>query len=95
MTDNFKGQITSAVMNLLEAHNVHVCFLSPNTTDFATIDRFVCKQTNKPSKDFLKRRFDEWYSREVMKQLEGRDNDSTDIEPIKLALPLLTEFGTR
>lgn len=31
--DNFKGQATSAVNNLLEEHNIHVCLLPPNTTD--------------------------------------------------------------
>lgn len=31
--DNFKGQITTAVNNLLE-QNILVCLLPPNTTDF-------------------------------------------------------------
>ena len=31
--DNFKGQITEAVTNLLEINNIHVCLLPPNTTD--------------------------------------------------------------
>lgn len=31
--DNFKGQVTSGVNQLLEAHNIHVCLLPPNTTD--------------------------------------------------------------
>lgn len=31
--DNFKGQITPAVNNLLESNNIHTCLLPPNTTD--------------------------------------------------------------
>ena len=29
--DNFKGQVTEAVMSLLEENNIHVCLLPPNT----------------------------------------------------------------
>ena len=31
--DNFKGQVTPAINQMLEANDVHVCLLSPNTTD--------------------------------------------------------------
>lgn len=31
--DNFKGQITKKVNNLLETHNIQVCLFPPNTTD--------------------------------------------------------------
>ena len=66
--DNFKGQITSAVTELLEEKDIHVVLLPPNTTDsLQPMDLSV----NKPAKDFLKRRFEEWYSGEVMKQLDG------------------------
>ena len=29
--DNFKGQTTPSVTNLLEENNIHVCLLPPNT----------------------------------------------------------------
>ena len=29
--DNFKGQTTSTVNSILEAHNIHVCYISPPT----------------------------------------------------------------
>ena len=48
--DNFKGQVTSTVTNLLEENNVHVCLLPPNTTDrLQPMDVSV----NKPAKDIL------------------------------------------
>ena len=31
--DNFKGQTTQSVIQLVEDHNVHACMLPPNTTD--------------------------------------------------------------
>ena len=50
--DNFKGQITSAVTELMEENNIHVVLLLPNTTDsLQPMDLSV----NKPAKDFLKR----------------------------------------
>ena len=54
--DNFKGQITSAVTNLLEENNIHVCLLPPNTTDLLQL---MDLSVNKSAKDFLKRCFEE------------------------------------
>ena len=50
---------------------------------------------NKPAKDFLKRCFEEWYSGEVMKQLDGKEDEATEIQPINLGLPMLKELGAR
>lgn len=53
---------------------------------------------NKPTKDFIKREFEQWYSEQVMKQLEGKDtSDLEDIElqPIELGLPALKEVGAK
>ena len=57
--DNFKGQITDSVNSLLEANNIHVALLPANATDLLQpMDIAV----NKPAKDFLKRKFEQWYS---------------------------------
>ena len=90
--DNFKGQITSAVTELMEEKDIHVVLLPPNTTDLLQpMDLSV----NKPAKDFLKRRFKEWYSGEVMKQLDGKENETVDLEPINLGLPIPRELGSK
>ena len=74
--DNFKAQITAPVNALLEEHNIHVCLLPANTTNLLQpMDISV----NTPAKDFLKRKFQEWYSNQVMEQLEGQDIEMSDI----------------
>ena len=76
--DNFKGQLTSSVSEMLEANNIHVCLLPPNTTDLLQpIDLSV----NKPAKDFLKRRFEDWYSEQLTKQLEGKRSNQPTWNP--------------
>ena len=93
--DNFKGQITESVSGLLDMHNIHVCLLPPNTTDLLQpMDIAV----NKPAKEYLKRQFDQWYSEQVMKQLEGQDIDDlemVELQPIDLGLPALKEIGAK
>ena len=90
--DNFKGQITSVVTNLLEENNIHVCLLPPNTTNLL---QPMDLSMNKPAKDFLKQRFKEWYAEQVIKQLDGRDQETTTLEPISLGLPVLKELGAK
>ena len=90
--DNFKGQITSTINSLLEAHDIHVCLLPANTTDLLQpMDISV----NKPAKDFLKRKFEAWYSDEVIKQFCGKDIDSVELQPIKMCLAELKILGAK
>ena len=78
--------------SLLEANNIHVCLLPPNTTDqLQPLDISV----NKPAKDFLKRKFEEWYSGEITKQLEGKDIESAELQSINLGMPVLKELGAK
>ena len=89
IVDNFKGQITPAVTELLESQNIHTCLLPPNTTDLLQpLDLSV----NKPAKDFLRQCFEEWYSKEVTKQF---DTDQSAIEPVNLRLPVLNALGAK
>ena len=68
--DNFKGQVTSSILDLLEQHGIHVCLLPPNTTDLLQpIDISV----NKPAKEYLRQKFQEWYADQVIRQLEGKN----------------------
>ena len=57
--DNFKGQVTPNINSLLEENNIHVVLLPANTTDrLQPMDISV----NKPAKDFLRKKFQNWYS---------------------------------
>lgn len=89
--DNFKGQVTSAINELLESNNIHVCLLPANTTDqLQPMDVVV----NKPVKDFLKRKFEQWYSDEVMSQLQCvSDFESAEIQPVDLSMAVVKELS--
>lgn len=91
--DNFKGQVTPAVTKILEENGIHMCLLPPNTTDkLQPLDVAV----NKPVKDFLRLKFQEWYAEEIGKQLQDVDDvEEAVLEPINLSLPLLREKGAK
>ncbi len=90
--DNFKGQITKPVQALLDENNIHVCLLPPNTTDrLQPMDVSV----NKPAKDFLRRKFEEWFTEEIVKQLDGQDLDTSDLDPIDLSSAVVKEKSAK
>ena len=87
--DNFKGQVMPSIFDLLERHNIHTCLLPANTTDLLQpFDVAV----NKPAKDFLRRKFQEWYSEQISDQLQdGQELSSFELDPITLGLPMMKE----
>jgi len=91
--DNFKGQVTPAVTRLLEENNIHECLLPPNTTDkLQPMDLTV----NKPAKDFLTEKFQEWYSNQIWQQLDpSLDIEEQQLQPVDLSLPALRELGAK
>ena len=71
--DNFKGQVTPTVMSLLDENDIHVCLLPPNTTDrLQPLDVSV----NKPAKDFLRQKCEEWFTEQNYCQAVGRTRHS-------------------
>ena len=78
-------------VQLFDDYNVYECTLPPNTTDLLQpMDITV----NKPTKVYLRGHCDEWYSQEVMKQLdegELEDLEDIDIQPINLSVPVMKE----
>ena len=93
--DNFKGQTTTKITNRLEENNILISRLPPNMTDrLQPMDISV----NKPAKEYLKKEFEDWYSEQVMQQLDGKDIDdleSTEIQPINLGMPVLKEVSAK
>ena len=90
--DNFKGQVTSKVSALLEDNSIHVVLLPPNTTDrLQPMDISV----NKPAKDFLRKKFQIWYSEKLLEQVDDDDTDVGELAPISLGMPILKELGAK
>ena len=88
--DNFKGQVTDKIRELLEKNNIHTCLLPPNTTNrLQPMDLLV----NKSAKSFLQANFNEWYLGEINKQLQGKDWEKVMLDPVNLSMLLLRELG--
>ena len=65
--DGFKGQMTDNICSLLAANNIVAVQLPPNCTDkLQPLDLSV----NKPVKDGMKAKFQQWYVDEVKRQLQ-------------------------
>ena len=89
--DNFKGQVAPSIVSMLEENNIQVCLLPPNTTDrLQPLDISV----NKPAKHFLQQKFQEWYSDQILQQLDNASSmEDVELEPIDLSLPVMRELG--
>ncbi len=89
--DNFKAQKTAQVNKVLEENNLHVCLLPPNTTDkLQPMDVAV----NKPAKDFLRQKFEDWYADQVMEQLTpDKVGTYIELEPIELSMVRMKELS--
>lgn len=75
--DNFKAQITSSILTLLDSHYVNVVLIPANCTDrLQPMDLSV----NKAAKDFLRSQFRDWYAHEVSSNLEEEDSSIVDLK---------------
>ena len=82
--DLFSGQVTPVVLQKLQEIYIFLVRVPPNMTNlFQPPDLTV----NGAAKSFMKRRFTEWHSREIWKELESRKK-LNDID-IKLTLTIL------
>ena len=89
--DNFRAQVTQKVYELLHSYDIHTCVLSPNTTNRLQLLHIA---VNVPVKDFLQRRFDDWYAEQVMLQFEGKSDEEIkvfDLDPIDLNMARMKE----
>ena len=88
--DNFNGQVTSLIVSLLEDNDILVCCIPPNTTDkLQPMDLTV----NKPAKDFLKQKFWEWSSDQILQQLDLSNTTNKELQLINLSLPVYRSWG--
>ena len=75
--DNFKAQITSSLLTLLDSHYVNIVLIPANCTDrLQPMDLSI----NKAAKDFLRLQFKDWYAHEVCSNLEENDSSMVDVK---------------
>lgn len=74
--DVFRGQCTDSFLNLLRMNHILYIFIPPNCTDkLQPLDLTI----NKPAKEYLRRKFQNWYSQQVVQQLENGINEPIDL----------------
>ena len=80
--DEFKGQTTDAVLSLLGQNNIEYILVPPNYTDrLQPLDVSI----NKPVKDFLRRKFTDWYAEKIVAQ---KDVGTAD-QPVDMRLSII------
>ena len=84
--DKFKGQCTSNILSLLETYHIHLVVVPSNCTDrLQPLDVSV----NKAVKESLRRQFNDWYSTQVSKHMDG-----TITQPsVDLSLSVIKPLG--
>ena len=86
--DNFKGQCISEFLKLLDVNNINVILIPRNCTNrLQPLDLSV----NKAAKEFLWRKFHEWYAKQVCLQLQQNGKQS----PIDLILNIVKSLGAQ
>ena len=74
--DVFKGQCTEEVLQLLLDSNILYIFIPANSTDkLQPLDFSV----NKPAKDFMKLKLQDWYGSVICKQLDDGVDEAVDL----------------
>ena len=86
--DNFKGQLTDDVLQLLERNNIDIAFVPTNCTDrLQPLDLSV----NKLAKDFLRDQFQEWHSDQLNDDLSLVADPVTKF-PLNTMKPLVLKW---
>ena len=86
--DNFKRQCTEKLLKLLDSNNINVVLIPPNCTDrLQPLDLSV----NKAAKEFLQKKFQNWYATQVCVQLD----EKLEKEAIDLRLSVMKPLGAK
>ena len=88
--DHFRGQCTSKFLAMLEAKHILLAIVPAGCTDrIQPLDVSV----NKDVKDCLRRQFQEWYSDQILRQLQ--QNESEQITPVDLRLSVVKPLSAK
>ena len=89
--DRFKGQCTPDVLALLDKNNVHFVIVPANCTDrLQPLDVSV----NKAAKEFLRRKFQQWYSDQVYTQIKNGTSEKAAVN-VDLKLSIIKPLGAQ
>ena len=86
--DEFKGQTTSRVLNLLQSNDLMYVIVPPNCTDrLQPLDVSV----NRSAKQFLRSKFENWYADSIVAQ----KNTGKDVEPVDMKLSVVKPIAAK
>ena len=84
--DNFKGQLTDDILQLLKQSFIDVVFVPPNCTDqLQPLDLSV----NKSTKEFLRGKFQQWYLDKIFDQRK----DGSTLQPVTFPMHVMKPLG--
>ena len=86
--DEFKGQTTSRVLNLLQSHDLMYVIIPPNCTDRL---QPLNVNINRAAKQFLQNKFENWYAENIVAQ-KSMDKD---IEPVDMKLSIVKPIAAK
>ena len=91
--NQFCAQCTERILSLLEDHHIHVDIVPANCTDrLQPLDVSV----NKAAKDFLQRKFQDWYANQVCLQIQRQQHQETkSLQPVDLQMNIVKPLGAR
>ena len=90
--DNFSAQCTSKILQLLDDNYIDVVFVPPNCTDqLQPLDLSF----NKPVKDFMWGKFQEWYSIQVLQNYEDEPSGCAGVKPIQFPMSQMKPLGAQ
>ena len=87
--DYFKGQCLPSIFKLLEDNDIFYVLVPANCTDrLQPLDLRV----NKPAKDFMKQKFQEWYANIILKQLQDNIDEPVDMR-LSIMKPMVSKWA--
>jgi len=73
INDGFRAQCTSEVVKLLDHHSIDIVYVPANYNCTGELQPLYLS-INKPVKDFIKQKFQEWYASKIVEQKEEADS---------------------
>ena len=86
--DEFKGQTTNRVLNLLQSNDLMYIIIPPNCTDQLQL---LDVSVNRAAKQFLRNKFENWYTDNIVAQKSA----DKDVEPVDMKLSIVKPIAAK